>query len=78
MKERGEIYDFLYTVWNTMKNSTHEGLTATGALRGGLVQIPYIGRNAAAAMRAINAMSLANFLVGSRKISFDLVIKTMY
>jgi L-serine dehydratase len=29
-------------------------------------------------MRAINAMSLANFLSGSRKISLDLVIKTMY
>ncbi len=31
-----------------------------------------------AAMRAINAMSLANFLSGSRKNSLDLVIKTMY
>ena len=29
-------------------------------------------------MRAINAMNLANFLSGSRKISFDLVVKTMY
>ena len=29
-------------------------------------------------MRAINAMNLANFLSGSRKISLDLVIKTMY
>ena len=44
----------------------------------GLVQIPCIERNAVAAMRAINAMSLANFLSGSRKISLDLVIKTMY
>jgi L-serine dehydratase len=29
-------------------------------------------------MRAINAVNLANFLSGSRKISLDLVIKTMY
>lgn len=44
----------------------------------GLVQIPCIERNAVAAMRAINALSLANFLSGSRKISFDLVVQTMY
>lgn len=30
------------------------------------------------AMRAINALSLANFLYGSRKVSFDIVIETMY
>jgi L-serine dehydratase len=42
------------------------------------VQIPCIERNAVAAMRAINALSLANFLADSRKISFDLVIETMY
>jgi L-serine dehydratase len=29
-------------------------------------------------MRAINAVNLANFLYGSRKISLDMVIKTMY
>jgi len=45
---------------------------------GGLVQIPCIERNAVAAMRAINALSLANFLTNTRKISFDLVVKTMY
>ena len=44
----------------------------------GLVQIPCIERNAVAAMRAINALSLANFLSGSRKISFDMVVETMY
>ena len=54
----------------------HLGLTCDPI--GGLVQIPCIERNAVAAMRAINAMSLANFLSGSRKISLDLVIKTMY
>lgn len=54
----------------------HLGLTCDPI--GGLVQIPCIERNAVAAMRAINAVSLANFLSGSRKISLDLVIKTMY
>lgn len=54
----------------------HLGLTCDPIC--GLVQIPCIERNAVAAMRAINAMSLANFLSGSRKISLDLVIKTMY
>ncbi len=44
----------------------------------GLVQIPCIERNAVAAMRALNALSLANFLTGTRKISFDMVVKTMY
>lgn len=44
----------------------------------GLVQIPCIERNAVAAMRAINAFSLANFLSTTRKISFDTVVETMY
>ena len=54
----------------------HLGLTCDPI--SGLVQIPCIERNAVAAMRAINAVNLANFLSGSRKISLDLVIKTMY
>ena len=54
----------------------HLGLTCDPIC--GLVQIPCIERNAVAAMRAINAMSLANFLSGSRKISLDMVIRTMY
>ena len=54
----------------------HLGLTCDPI--GGLVQIPCIERNAVAAMRAINALSLANFLWGTRKISFDLVVHTMY
>jgi L-serine dehydratase len=53
----------------------HLGLTCDPI--GGLVQIPCIERNAVAAMRAINALSLANFLSNTRKISFDLVVKTM-
>lgn len=54
----------------------HLGLTCDPVC--GLVQIPCIERNAVAAMRAINSLSLANFLSDSRKISFDLVVKTMY
>ena len=54
----------------------HLGLTCDPIC--GLVQIPCIERNAVASMRAINAASLAYFLSDSRKISFDLVIKTMY
>lgn len=44
----------------------------------GLVQIPCIERNAVAAMRAINALSLAKFLTETRKISFDEIVHTMY
>lgn len=54
----------------------HLGLTCDPIC--GLVQIPCIERNAVAAMRAINAVSLANFLTYSRKISFDSVVATMY
>jgi len=54
----------------------HLGLTCDPI--DGLVQIPCIERNAVAAMRAINAVSLANFLTNTRKISFDMVIDTMY
>jgi L-serine dehydratase len=54
----------------------HLGLTCDPLC--GLVQIPCIERNAVAAMRAMSALSLANFLVGTRKISFDMVVKTMY
>lgn len=54
----------------------HLGLTCDPI--GGLVQIPCIERNAVAAMRAINALSLANFLTYTRKISFDMVVQTMY
>lgn len=54
----------------------HLGLTCDPVR--GLVQIPCIERNAVAAMRAINALSLANFLFVSRKVSFDVVVETMY
>ncbi|WP_278281373.1 L-serine ammonia-lyase, iron-sulfur-dependent, subunit alpha [Clostridium sp. BL-8] len=54
----------------------HLGLTCDPIC--GLVQIPCIERNAVAAMIAINVLSLANFLSNTRKISFDLVVQTMY
>ncbi len=54
----------------------HLGLTCDPIA--GLVQIPCIERNAVAAMRALNAAEIAKFLFGSRKISFDLVVQTMY
>ncbi len=54
----------------------HLGLTCDPIK--GLVQIPCIERNAVAAMRAINALSLANFLSSTRRISFDMVVETMY
>lgn len=54
----------------------HLGLTCDPIL--GLVQIPCIERNAIAAMRALNAVNLADFLADSRKISFDMIVETMY
>ncbi|MEE1200109.1 MAG: L-serine ammonia-lyase, iron-sulfur-dependent, subunit alpha [Christensenellales bacterium] len=54
----------------------HLGLTCDPIC--GLVQIPCIERNAVAAMRAINAVRIANFLTSTRKISFDMVVETMY
>ena len=54
----------------------HLGLTCDPIC--GLVQIPCIERNAVAAMRAMNACNLSYFLDGSRNISFDMVVRTMY
>lgn len=54
----------------------HLGLTCDPIL--GYVQIPCIERNAVAAIRALNASTLSKFLVGSRKISFDMVVATMF
>jgi L-serine dehydratase len=54
----------------------HLGLTCDPI--NGYVQIPCIERNAVAALRAIDACGLAFFLTDSRKISLDMVIKTMY
>ena len=53
----------------------HLGLTCDPIC--GLVQIPCIERNAVAAMRAINAVNIADFLSKDRKISLDEVIKVM-
>lgn len=54
----------------------HLGLTCDPI--GGYVQIPCIERNAVAAIRAINASRISHYLSGTRKISFDMIIKTMY
>ncbi len=54
----------------------HLGLTCDPI--NGYVQIPCIERNAVAALRAIDACGLAFFLTDSRKISFDVVVSTMY
>lgn len=54
----------------------HLGLTCDPI--DGYVQIPCIERNAVAAIRAINAASLAGFLTDTRKISFDMIVHTMY
>jgi L-serine dehydratase len=53
----------------------HLGLTCDPIC--GLVQIPCIERNAVAAMRAINAVSMASFLSDSRKITLDDCIRIM-
>ena len=44
----------------------------------GYVQIPCIERNAVGAIRAMSASQISYFLSGSRKISFDMIVKTMY
>ena len=54
----------------------HLGLTCDPIC--GLVQVPCIERNAVAAKRAIDASNLAHMLVGTRTISFDMVVRTMY
>ena len=59
-----------------MSMEHHLGLTCDPIL--GLVQIPCIERNAIAAMRALNAVNLADFLGDSRMISFDMIVDTMY
>lgn len=63
-----------YAAENAMEH--YLGLTCDPVC--GLVQIPCIERNAVAAMRAINALSLANFLTATRKVKFDTVVETMY
>ncbi len=63
-----------YAAENAMEH--YLGLTCDPVC--GLVQIPCIERNAVAAMRAINALSLANFLTSTRKVTFDTVVETMY
>ena len=44
----------------------------------GYVQIPCIERNAVASMRALDSARVARLLCGTRRISFDLIVRTMY
>lgn len=54
----------------------HLGLTCDPI--NGYVQIPCIERNAHGALRAVDCGILSSIMVESRKISFDMVIETMY
>ena len=54
----------------------HLGLTCDPIC--GLVQIPCIERNAVAAMRALNCLNLAFLLADTQRITFDMVVKSMY
>lgn len=54
----------------------HLGLTCDPVL--GYVQVPCIERNGVAALRAINASELAELIGENRKISFDMVVETMF
>lgn len=54
----------------------HLGLTCDPIC--GQVQVPCIERNAVAAMRAMNSSNLACFLADTQRITFDIVVKTMY
>ncbi len=54
----------------------HLGLTCDPIC--GLVQVPCIERNAVAAVRAMDAARLASYLSGTERISFDIVVRTMY
>lgn len=75
----GELYGMdLNQIEYAAENAIEHYLGLTCDPIHGLVQIPCIERNAVAAMRAINAVNLANFLTDTRKISFDLVVQTMY
>ena len=54
----------------------HLGLTCDPIY--GYVQIPCIERNAVAAIRAIDSANMSSLLYKDSKISFDLVVETMY
>lgn len=54
----------------------HLGLTCDPIC--GLVQVPCIERNAVAAVRALDAARLAYYLAGTERVSFDIVVRTMY
>lgn len=68
------IHQIEYAAENALEH--HLGLTCDPIC--GLVQVPCIERNAVAAMRALNSANLAFFLTSTRRISFDMVLRSMY
>ena len=69
-----DIHQIEYAAENALEH--HLGLTCDPIC--GLVQVPCIERNAVAAMRALNSANLAFFLTTTRRISFDMVLRSMY
>ncbi|MCQ2501148.1 MAG: L-serine ammonia-lyase, iron-sulfur-dependent, subunit alpha [Lachnospiraceae bacterium] len=69
-----DIHQIEYAAENALEH--HLGLTCDPIC--GLVQVPCIERNAVAAMRALNSANLAFFLTSTRRISFDMVLRSMY
>lgn len=69
-----DISQIEYSAENALEH--HLGLTCDPIC--GLVQVPCIERNAVAAMRALNSANLAFFLSSTRRISFDMVLRSMY
>ena len=69
-----DIGQIEYAAENALEH--HLGLTCDPIC--GLVQVPCIERNAVAAMRALTSANLAYFLTSTRRISFDMVLKSMY
>lgn len=59
-----------------MAMENHLGLTCDPIY--GYVQIPCIQRNAIAAIRAADVVDLVSLLSGKQKVSFDMVVDTMY
>ncbi len=69
-----DMYKIEYAAEIAMEH--HLGLTCDPIQ--GYVQIPCIERNAVAAIRAIDASNIAMLLDETQKISFDLIVETMY
>ena len=69
-----DIYQIEYAAEIAMEH--HLGLTCDPIY--GYVQIPCIERNAVAAIRAIDACNISRLVPKAQKISFDIIVETMY